>query len=161
LLAPWTTQSTPLQLTQVVDHDEKGGTEHGSKQSTAPNIAVHEDARRHRGILLLPPLNHHKANREQTKQDQQDNDAGALPRVLASAPLQREQQADDGRQKQSRAVEIKLLELLPPCRFRLLAPAVDLEKWNDEGRRDSAEGQVDVETPAPSQVVGKSSTHLE
>lgn len=86
-------------LTKVVDHKEESGTQHGTEQGRTPDVAVEEDARGNRSILLLPPLYGNEATDEHDKEDKKSNDAATSPRVLASAPLQSKQKADNSRQE--------------------------------------------------------------
>jgi hypothetical protein len=148
-------------LTNVIHHDEKRATEEGSKPCRTPYIAVEEDAGGDRGRFLLPPLNAHKGYHEQAEYDEEGNNVTALPCVLAASPLQSEQQADDSREETKSAFDIKLSDFLPQCPLGFPSTALDVEEGDDEGGSYSAKREVDVETPSPCKVVGKSSTHPE
>ena len=71
--------------------------------------------------------------------------------------MEGEEEADDGGEEESGSVEIEFGDLFAPGRLLLAAFALDVEEGDDEGRRDGAEWEVDVEAPAPSQLVSEDS----
>ena len=76
-----------MQHTQEVNHNEEAGAQHGSEPGRAPNVAVKENARRNRGIFLLPPLDGDEANDQNGGEDEQGNDTATLPGISATTPL--------------------------------------------------------------------------
>lgn len=142
----------------VVDHDEESGTQHGTEPGGSPHVAVLEHARRNGGILLLPDLHSEETDNKETSDDQERDDAATLPLVLDATPLQGKEKADDGGEEQGSTLEIKLLDLFLPGSVDLGGLALDGEEGDDEGGRYGTEGQVDVEAPSPSQVIGKGTT---
>ena len=144
---------------QVVNHDEEASAQHGTEQCRSPDVAVQEDARRNRGIFLLPPLDSKEAACEENKEDQERNDATVLPLILAATPLESEQQANNSGQEASCSGKIELLNLLTPCSLDLSTTAGNLEEGDDKGRRDGTKGKVDVEAHSPVDVVSKGTAH--
>lgn len=83
------------------------------------------------------------------------NDAAAFPGVLGAAPLEGEQQADDGGEEEGCALEVEFADLLREGGVDLCGLPLDGEEGDDEGGGYGAEGEVDVEAPAPGEVVGE------
>ena len=144
-----------LRLTEIVNDEEEGCTQHGTEPRRAPDVAVEENARRDGSILLLPPLDGEESTDQENEQDKKRNDARATPRVLATTPLEGKQQADDGRQEARSTGKIKLLELLFPRSLDLGAAALDVEEGDDESCSHGTERKVDVEAPAPPEPVSE------
>ena len=147
-------------MTYVVDHDEKGRPEAGAEKGARPNSPVEKDARRNRRALLQPGLNGEESNHQDAKDDKQGNDAAILPGVLGSTPLQRQQETDDGRNEHGCAEQVKRQDLLLQRQMLLGERRLgQLQKQDDEGDSDGPKRQVDVEAPAPADVVGEGSAH--
>lgn len=140
---------------EVVHHYEESGAQHGAEPGGAPDVAVFKHARGDRGVFLLPDLDREEADDEEAGDDQQGDDAAALPGVLGAAPLEGEQQADDGGEEEGCAFEIEFADLLREGGVDLGGLPLDGEEGDDEGGSYGAEGEVDVEAPAPGEVVGE------
>lgn len=63
--------------------------------------------------LPHPDLHPNKGYQQNTKEDEESNDSAIGPRVPTSAPLESEEKADNGRNKDNRANRIKLLNTSP------------------------------------------------
>ena len=141
---------------------EKGGADHCGKPGDSSNGTLLEDSGRDSGVILLPKLNANKDNEQNSKNDQKCDDAAVGPWVLRAAPLESEKQADDHRQEDDRAVDIELLDVLAPASVAkalcagLLGGVVE---EHDEGDGHRADWEVDVEAPAPRELVGEGSSH--
>lgn len=76
--------------------------------------------------------------------------------------MESEKKADDHWQEDDRAVNVELFDILAPAaiaealRARLLGGVVE---EGDEGEGDRADGKVDVEAPAPCELVREGSSH--
>jgi hypothetical protein len=104
---------------------------------------------------LFPHLDREEADDEDAGDDQQGDDAAAFPGVLGAAPLEGEQQADDGGEEEGCALEVEFADLLREGGVDLCGLPLDGEEGDDEGGGYGAEGEVDVEAPAPGEVVGE------
>ena len=79
--------------------------------------------------------------------------------ILRSTPLQRKQQANDHRQEDDRAVQIKLLQPFPEANGQRLRTLRRVVEQGDESNGDGANGQIDVETPSPREGIGKNAAN--
>ncbi len=147
-------------MTYVVDHDEERSAEACGEDGTRPDGPVHEDARGHSGSFLLPDLDGEEAGDQNAKNDKEGNDASIVPRVPRTTPLKRQQQGDDARDEEQSAFQIKGQKLL--SKGQLLLGDLwcgELQEQNNEDAGDGTEGEVDVEAPAPADLVGKGTAH--
>ena len=110
-------------------------------------------------VLPLPELHANKDDQQDAEQHEERDDAAVGPGVRGAAPLQREQQAHDGGHEDDGADGIELLEALPEADGRALLALGALEEEHDDAAGDGAERQVDVEAPAPGDVVGEGAAH--
>ncbi|TLS21088.1 uncharacterized protein PpBr36_10493 [Pyricularia pennisetigena] len=138
---------------EVAGADEGGAPGEGVKRRR-PDGALLDDARRHRGLLVLPPLQDQPDAEEDAEQGQERDDAHVAPR------------GHDGGHEDDGADRVELLRAGPPRRARVvwlqqLLPGppravVGLaEPERDGGDAEHAKRQVDVEAPAPGGLVGK------
>lgn len=148
-----------IQLTKVVNHDEEACTKHGTEPGTSPYIAVQEDARRYSGVLLLAVLDVNETDDEEAEDDEEGDNAATSPSVLGASPLQRKQQAYDGRQEESGALEIELNKLLLPGGLDLLSTTLDAQERDDECSCNCTKRQINIETPTPCEVVSEGTSH--
>lgn len=145
--------------THVEDHHEETGSQEGTKESTAPDVAVLEHAGWHGCGLLLPDLDPDEAGDQDGEDHEQGDDASTLPGVDGATPLQGEQQANDSGNEEKGSFQIHLSKLLHEGQILLDFFAGNLEEEDDEDGGDEAERQVDVETPAPRDVIRECASH--
>ena len=74
--------------------------------------------------------------------------------ICLATPLERQQKTDDARDERRRARSIELRELLGPGELGSV-PVRDLEAEGDDNHGHAAKGEVDVEAPAPGDLVGE------
>lgn len=145
---------------EVVNHDEECGTQASTKESARPNSSVQEDARRNGGLFSQPDLNHEEANDEHTKDNKQANDAAILPGILGTTPLQSQQQRHNTGDEQEGTEQIERLDLLLEAQLALGNLGLrQAQEGNDECNGNTTKGQVNVEAPSPSDVIGKGTAH--
>ena len=104
--------------------------------------------RRESRSIAFPELNASKRTNEQDEAKKTAPDLTVGPGVRRAAPLQCEEETDDGSNEKKGAEEVDLVDLLFECEFRVWAFGV-VEEEEDGGDGDGADGEVDVETPAP------------
>lgn len=136
---------------QVVDDDHHGRAQRKGGPRAGQDAALQEDARRDGGGVGLEDLDQDEADEQDAGQDEQGDDAGAAPGVLGAAPLQGEQEADDGGQEEEEAEAVELGQLLAVGQVGGGAVG-DLEEDVDEDHGDAAKGEVDIKAPAPRDV---------
>lgn len=134
------------------DHHLRTNTER--RPETSENATLLEDARRKSRRLGHVDLHKAKGNEKGNAQGKTGNDATTVPGVLEAAPLQGEQEADDAGDQQQGADGVELGELLAEGQLGGLAVGQVEQKGNDH-QGHAAEGQVDVEAPAPGDVGGE------
>lgn len=89
--------------------------------------------------------------------DQQADDNGRVPGVGNAAVLHRQDEGHGGAHHQDDTQRVHLSDLLKERRLDRHGVAGRLEEDEDDGRRDTSDGQVDVEAPSPGDVVGEGS----
>ncbi len=134
---------------------EEGSTHCKGVARAKGDAALLDNARRQGCDVPLHKLQDDKGNDENTKQHEERNNARILPAVLGAAPLQRQQQTDNGWDEDSGAVRVKLPQLLEHRQVADLVAARRVEEEGDADDSDGANGQVDVEAPAPRDLVGE------
>ena len=148
---------------QVVDCDEEGGTQAEGEDARGADAAFPDQARVDGGGFRAAELDDHEGDEAEAEDDEEGDDAPARPGVGGAAPLQRHEEADDPREEEGRAEDVELPEALPPGEGavrRVLASVGDgLEEEDYDGKRDAADGQVDVEAPAPCHLCGESAAY--
>lgn len=135
----------------VVDHQVKRGAEEEDVQAASPYRSVADDARRHRGVFALAPLDEDEAGEEDAEEDEEGNDAAVLPGVEGAAPLEGEEQADDGGDEEQVAEGVEAHDFVDEGGG--FAPGPGLlgfgEEEEDDDDGDGADGEVDEEAPSP------------
>ena len=99
-----------------------------------------------------------ESNNKHTKDHKECNDASIVPGVFAATPLESEQQADDRGKEEERAEQVQLSHLFLE-RLGAQDGLGTLEPKQDKEESDPSNWQVDVETPAPSEMVSESTSH--
>ena len=146
-------------LTEVVDQREETGAKEHGEQHGEQDIAVLKQARRQCAPVFLPELDADEDDDHGAETTEQANDLGVVPRVLGTTPLQSEEEADDGGDEDGRAIEIELTDSLNKSLVdRICRVTVDLDEEEDDNHGKTTDGQVDVEAPAPSDVLGEDTT---
>ena len=104
---------------------------------------------RYHRCLWPPELHGNKTDDENPKDDKEADDPTVSPRVFGAAPLQREEEGDDGGHEEHVPVEIKALEtLFPPDTDDGRAFwIVEQEYYGHDG--DCAKREIDVEAKSP------------
>ena len=97
----------------VVGVDEEAGADGELVEGAGPDCSGQEDARRYGGILLHAPLDEDEEDHEDAEDDEQSYDPRVVPGIHGAAPLQSEQDADDGRHEKDGAQGIEAEYLLP------------------------------------------------
>ncbi len=118
--------------TYIEEDDEEGGAEAGGEEGGAPDAALLEDARRHRRLLAAEDLQRNKGAEQQARYNEQNNDARAVPRVLAAAPLQGQQEGDDAREEHGGAGQVHGVDLVPEGQAGPLLAVRALEEEEEE-----------------------------
>ena len=142
---------------EVVEEEEIAAGEEELEDPTRPDRAAFEQPRHQHAVLALERLPDPHGDRQEDGSDQQPDNCAAVPGVGLSAVLEGENKADDGAHGQHDAHGIHLQELLLPAgldddggrRGR------EVEEEEDEDGGNAADGQVDVEAPAPADALGE------
>jgi hypothetical protein len=113
-------------LTKPIDQWEEGRPKKEGKQESAQNIAILEQPRWQRSVLLLPELDPDKNQDEQSEPNEEADDARVIPRVSRPAPLQRQDQADNGGNQDGQTGQIELADALYRREAIRVVGAIDL-----------------------------------
>ncbi|GJC89739.1 hypothetical protein ColLi_12577 [Colletotrichum liriopes] len=140
-------------LTQVVDEGEEGGAEEAAEEHGADDVAVLEELGGQRALVALPELDADEDDDHEREADKQADDGGAVPGVLGAAPLQSEDQADDGGEEDGGADEVELQDALDESLAQGVVLFADGQEEEDEDHGNAADGQVDVEAPSPGRLL--------
>ena len=113
--------------------------------------------------MRAPELDADEEKEADAGDDEEGDDAAAGPGVGGAAPLQGDEEADDSREEEGGAEDVELREALAPGERairRVFAAVGDgFEEEENDGKRDAADGEVDVEAPAPCYLCGKSAAY--
>lgn len=104
---------------------------------------------------MTPPLNADEDEDEDAEDDEEADDAAGGPGVFLTAPLEGEEEGDDGGEKGDGTGVVEFGELFAPGEGGFGAALWRFEEKDDDGDGNGAEWEVDVETPAPGDVVGE------
>ena len=104
--------------------------------------------RRQRRSVAFPKLDASEGTDQQDEAEETAPDSAVGPGVSRAAPLQREEETDDGSDKKKGAEEVDLVDFFAKGEVGMRADGV-VEEEEDGGDGDCADGEVDVETPAP------------
>ena len=141
---------------QVVDEDEVAASEEESVQGIHPDGLTLHQPRHDHGALSVEELPRGEGDSDQEKADEQADDLAGVPRVSLSTVLQGQDVADDTAHDQCGADRVHLKQLLLQGSIDGLGAAGSTEEEQDDGRRDTSDGEVNVEAPAPGHAVGES-----
>ena len=119
---------------------------------------VLEQIQREDGIALEAPLPERKDGDEDGKDAEERNDGLVCPWLGLTTPLQWQKERGDEAKAEDGADEVYAAPLLPGgevlLAFARLGGLAGKEE-DDDGNGDTTEWQVDVETPAPADVIGE------
>lgn len=96
---------------RVVNQDQESGSVKKREPVSGSNASLCDDAGRYNCFLLPPDLMGSKYNSQYAKQDEQGDNAGALPGVCRASPLQGEEEGYDGRDEEGNAEPVADLSL--------------------------------------------------
>ena len=121
---------------------ESHGQEHGEDCTGTGCPLLEENTRRNGSTVAAVELERDEDDNEYAKSENTAPDFGVVPWVDAAAPLEGEEQTDDGTDKEKGAEEIDLSDLLACGKVAMFANGV-LENEEDDGNGTAAERQVD------------------
>lgn len=140
---------------QVVDYQEIRAGEEEGEHGLHKVHPIPSQAERHHRPVLLAPLPRRKDSQDHDEADQQAHHLRRVPGIHGPAVVQREDIADDGAHSENHAHGVHLQELLAEGCGLGLSGAGRLEEQQDNERRNGPDGQVDVETPPPANLISK------
>lgn len=101
-------------------------------------------------------MDNDKENQHGAGADKKANDARVAPGIVGTTPLQSQEEADDGRDEDGAADEVELQNALKDGEaLREFGVALDVDHPHDNGHGEAADGEINVEAPAPGDIVGK------
>jgi hypothetical protein len=142
----------------VVDGKEEGTSKDEGKGAHDPNGAVLEDSDRNHGSLTLDVAGDGPNDRDSDPADKKADDDRRVPSMSLATILNRQNVGDGKTHHQDDAKGIHLKELLKKRSLDRNGSTRSLEEQEDDGSRDTSDGEVDVETPSPRDVIGESTT---
>lgn len=147
------------ELTQIVDEREEAGTKKHGKHHREKDVPVLEKPRRKGAAVLLPKLNANEDENHGAETTEQANNGSAFPWILGTSPLKSKEEADDGWDKDGCSGDVQLSEAakerLADCSSSV---AGNTDEKEDDDHRETADWEVDVKTPAPSDILSESTS---
>ena len=144
-------------VAHVIGEGIEGAAQHQGVDDGADHIAITQETGRHRRRVRLPHLNQHPDDQQDAAEEKEDDDASVVPGELLPAPLQSQQQADDGWNEEERPQKVQLKQQAPSTGATLDGAPIAEEKEDKHGREE-AKGEVDIEAPAPAEAIGEDAT---
>jgi hypothetical protein len=142
----------------VVDgQEERTGKDEG-KSAHDPDGAVLEDAAGDHGSFTLDVTGNSPGDSDSNPTDKKTDDYRRVPSVSLTTVLNSQNVRDGKTHHQDDTEGIHLEELLKKRSLDRDGSTGSLEEQEDDGSRDTSNGEVDVETPSPGDVIGKSTT---
>ena len=113
-----------LEVNREIEHEqEEAACKEEGEPDGSGDAALGEDAGWQCSAVAEPDLGGDKENEEDATSDEETDNASAFPWVGGAAPLQSEEEADDGRDQDGSADEVELLDFVYKlCVPRLLVP---------------------------------------
>lgn len=142
----------------VVDGGEEATGLDESDQRHDEVGALGKQLGRHHGVLALEPLDKRPSSDDEGESNEKANDDGRVPGVSDATVLDSQDEGDGGSHHQNNTKGVHLTDLLNKGRLDRDRISRSLEKDEDDGSRDTTDRQVDVETPSPRDVIGKSTS---
>lgn len=140
---------------QVVQDHEVAAGEEAREQRAGADGPGEEQPRHDDSPLALVPLPRGEEAGEDEEGDEQRDDLGPVPGLGLAAVLQRQHEADEGAHDEGGAHGVHLEEALAPGGLDGRGVLRRLEEDEDDEGGEPADGQVDVEAPAPGRGVGE------
>lgn len=140
--------------THIVGQNEVGTTQSHRVPRCAPDISILDQTRGNSRAVLAPPLQEGEDDNEDAENDEESNDTSIAPVVAGATPLKRKQQTDNGGQEDEGPEQVKFAQLLSPITL-LLECLIGGEEKEDAEEGHGSDGQVDVETPAPGELISE------
>lgn len=144
---------------QIIHQHEVTPREEEDIQRSDPDGTVFEQTGGDHRPLAVEILPDTKDDEDEDPADGQADDCGGVPGVGLAAVLKGEDVSDHAAHDQAAAYEIHLENLLAERGDDGLSLLGRVEEEQDDGGGDTADGQVDVETPPPRDMVGESATN--
>ena len=88
-------------------------------------------------------------------EDEWQNCSPRRPGVFCAGPGESE---ENGRNRNGKRSRTDPVDTLDPVNNRALAMVLEVEKWNDEAEGYAADWQINIENPAPGDMLGKDAT---
>lgn len=121
-----------------VDVDEEGAADAEAEEHRGRDGALRGDARRHRGVVFEVDLEGHEADDGESEEDEEGDDAAVGPFVDDAAPLQGEEEADDGGHEDGGAEGVQVLKGNPEGLLLALGLLLELEEEEEADGGDGA-----------------------
>lgn len=148
---------------EVIDHDEGSGAGANRVQASGDHGPLADNASRNGAVFLVKHLGGHERDEQHTEDDEQRDDSGVRPRVLHATPLQGQQEGDGGAYEEDSSNRVEFLDDGKEGFAALAAVAAAVfqsKQKHDTDGRDGAHGQVDIEAPAPGDLVCERASQL-
>lgn len=143
-------------LTKVKDEGEEASAEEETEHHGSKNVAVLEHSRRQCSLVSFPELDTNKHKDHEAKANKQANNLGVAPSILRATPLQGQDETHNGGDEDGRAEEIDFENTLQDSHAQSgVRVAVDVQQEDDNEHGEAADGEVDVETPSPGDLLGE------
>jgi len=140
---------------QVVQQQQEGAGVEGLEHGQEAERAAADESRYDQRPVAHPDLVGYEQRQQQHEAYDHADHVRAVPALRRAAPLQREDEAHERRHENKGTERVHLQDLLPQRGLLRPGHLGSLEEDDDEGSGSAADGQVDVEAPAPRQVVGE------
>lgn len=140
---------------QVVEEKEESTAEEEYIETGAPDDAPSKQPPLDEGPVPLKPFVDTKYNDDQPKPDYEADHSLVAPRPGDTSVLKSQDKASHGCHDEETAQEVHLQHLLFEGRLDGLESVGRVEGEEDDGRSNATDGQVDVKTPAPAEVIGE------
>ena len=140
---------------EISDVEEENAMDEGHEEY-GNRGAVGEELWRHGGFgNVAGKLVNEKAKHACEAENEWHNCSPRGPGVFCAGPGESE---EDGRNRRGKRSGTDPVDTLDPVDNRALAMVFEVEKRDDEAEGQAADWQIDVENPAPSDVLGKDAT---
>jgi hypothetical protein len=146
---------------EIVRRDHEPEEEEERRKAAADLGPVLPHRERHDRLLAHAPLPQEERNEEHTKDDEEAVHGRVRPRLRVPAPLQRDEERRRHGHTENGANPVESKPLAPANAREVFVDwgGLRLEEEGDEGDRDRADGEIDVEAPAPGDMVGEGTAH--
>ena len=135
---------------QEVEEGDHGAADGEGEGRPREDAAVQEDAGRDGRGVALAMLDEDEDREAQGEEEEENDDARVRPSVGQAAPLEGEEEADDGGQEEERADRVQAVEFFAEGgRLELEVLFGDVQEEDVDRQRRARQGKVDVEAPAP------------